>query len=311
MTVHPKIREQWPDAQGETLRPKRIHITGAPRSGTTLLLSLMLSCFEIDGGVTTERRLWRTPPKDKKVVCTKFPDETDFATRMLGWDPDLHVIFILRDPRDVVVSKSHINPDRYLINLRVWKDNLAAARPWFGHRRFHVVHYADLAEYPDRVQAELASDMPFLRQRRKFSRFVECADEETWLKNMHMELRPITSERVGHWRQHRDRVKGQLVIHGGISNELLQMGFELDDAWLSQLDGVRPNVRASAAIERADLGRRVTRRWRNTLGTLVYLARRYGRLELSSSGEKNSAETLPVNENNLLLMGPEQRRSRS
>jgi len=66
-----------------------------------------------------------------------------------------------------------------------------------------------------------------------------------------------------------------------------------------------------AAIERADLGRRVTRRWRNTLGTLVYLARRYGRLELSSSGEKNSAETLPVNENNLLLMGPEQRRSRS
>src|SRR5579863_7894276 len=86
-------------------RAKRIHITGPPRSGTTLLLALMLSCFEIDGGVRDERRLWRTPPKRRQIVCSKFPDETDFATSMLPLDPDLHVIYIVRDARDVVVSQ--------------------------------------------------------------------------------------------------------------------------------------------------------------------------------------------------------------
>ncbi len=275
-------------ASGQTA--KRIHITGAPRSGTTLLLALMLACFDIDGGVRDERRLWRTPPKHRKIVCTKFPDETDFAGQMLNFDPDLHVIFIVRDPRDVIVSRSHIAPERYLTNLRVWRDNLEAAKPRFGHKRFHLVHYCDLAADPDCVQAQLVADMPFLKRLRPFSRFLDCAREEggEWLKAMHMKLRPVAADSVGQWRGHLRRVKGQIQIHGDISDDLKFLGFEPDSAWLSLLDGVRPDMRASATIEHLYFGKRVTRVWRNALGTIIYLARRYLGVELSDTGERRA-----------------------
>lgn len=283
--------------------PKRIHITGAPRSGTTLLLALMMACFDIDGGVAEERRLWRTPPKGRRIVCTKYPDETDFATQMLRFDPDLHVVFLLRDPRDVVASQSHLGPDRYLTNLRVWRKNLAEAKPWFGHRRFHVVDYSDLANDPDRVQARLAADMPFLVPVKPFSRFLERAEEEggEWLSAMHMKLRPVAPDRVGSWRGHLPRVKGQMLIHGDVSGDLADFGYEPDERWRSAFAGVRPDLRASAAIERPGFGKRVTRLWRNGLGMLLYLARRYLGVELSDTGEARRRRAPPVaNENDSL-----------
>jgi len=285
---------------------KRIHITGTPRSGTTLLLSLMLACFDIDGGVTDERRLWRTPPKGKRVVCTKFPDETDFSARMLKFDPDLHVIFILRDPRDVVVSRSHIAPDRYLTNLRVWRSNLRAAKPYFGHRRFHLVHYNELVAEPDRVQARLAADLGFVKVQRPFSRFLELAENRdgAWLKSMHMQLRPVSADSLGHWHAHLPRVKGQMLLHGDISEDLIEMGFERDRTWLTALEGVLPDVRASAARDQGSLDKRVTRVWRNGLGTIIYLSRRYLGIELSqpsgtwrNSGQAQSAANENSSEN--------------
>ncbi len=299
--------------RGGDQRPRRIHITGTPRSGTTLFLALMLACFEIDGGVQDERRLWRTPPKGRNIVCTKFPDETDFAANMLPLDPDLHVIYILRDPRDVVVSQSHIDPGRYLTNLRVWKANLEAAKPWFGHRRFHVIDYSALASDPDGVQAQLALDMPFLHRVRAFSRFLDCASEEkgAWLNHMHMKLRPVSSESVGHWRNHLSRVKGQLLIHGDISDELIAMGYEQDKFWLDLLAGVRPDLSPSATIEHINLSKRITRIWRNTLGAIVYLARRRLNLELSSTGEKEPIRELAraaANENRSIALPSEKLR---
>jgi hypothetical protein len=295
-------------------RPKRIHITGSPRSGTTLFLALMLACFDVDGGIRDERRLWRTPPKDRRIVCTKFPDETGFAASMLPLDPDLHVIFVVRDPRDVIVSQSHVDPDRYLTNLRVWKHNLEAAKPWFGHSRFHVVDYSELAADPDRVQERLAFDMPFLRTVRLFSRFQDCAGEEdgAWLNRMHMKLRPVTSDSVGQWRNHLSRLKGQLLVHGDISDDLITMGFEQDKSWLDLLAGVRPDLSPSATIEHVNLSKRITRMWRNTIGTIVYIARRYFNIELSSTGEKMPVHELPykaANENSSISLPPDKLRS--
>lgn len=281
--------------------PKRIHITGTPRSGTTLFLSLMLSCFDIDGGVLAERRLWRTPPKGRRISCTKFPDETDFATAMLELDPDLHVIFIVRDPRDVVASRSHISPGGYLTNLRVWRENLEAAKPYFGHPRFHLVDYSRLTLDPDEVQDRLSAAMPFLARLRPFSNFVAFAREEEggWLHDMDLELRPVAPDRVGNWRQHLPRVKGQLAIHGEVSDDLIALGFERTKEWLSLLEGVEPDLTPSAAVEMPHFGKRVTRIWRNMIGTIVYLARRYLGLELSDTGEGKSmdASTPAANEN--------------
>lgn len=286
-----------------TVTPKRIHITGTPRSGTTLLLSLMLSCFDIDGGVVNERRLWRTPPKGRQIVCTKFPDETDFATAMLALDPDLHVIFIVRDPRDVISSRNHIAPGGYLTNLRVWRENLEAAKPYFRHPRFHVVDYRRLTLDPDDAQERLAAAMPFLASLRPFSNFAAFAREEEggWLHDMKLELRPVAPDRVGNWRRHLPRVKGQMLTHGDVSDDLIALGFERTKDWLSLLDCVAPDFLPSAAVEMPHFGRRITRIWRNAIGTIVYLARRYLGLELSDTGEGKSMEaSFPAANENLI-----------
>jgi len=280
---------------------KRIHITGTPRSGTTLLLSLMLSCFDIDGGLPRDHRLWRRPPRDRRIVCTKFTDETDFAAAMLPLDPDLHVIFILRDPRDVVVSRTHVDTSRYVTNLHVWRANLAAAQKYFGHERMHVVRYEDLTADPDGVQATLLAEMPFLDPLRPFLCFTDCAEEDTgsWLTSMYMELRPVDSHGHGRWRKHLPRLKGQLARHGDLSDELLSLGFERDKKWLATLDNVEPDFCALTKGERPDFGARVTRGWRNALGAAAYLSRRYLGLEFSDMGENTwlADEPRAANEN--------------
>lgn len=297
------LTKRWPTGSA----PKRIHITGTPRSGTTLLLSLMLACFDIDGAVPMERRLWRTPPKNRRIQCTKFPDETDFATAMLALDPDLHVIFIVRDPRDVIASRNHVTPGGYLTNLRVWRENLEAAKPYFRHPRFHFVDYRKLTLDPDAVQERLAAAMPFLTPLRPFSNYAAFAREEEgeWLHGMGLQVRPVAPDRVGNWRQHLPRVKGQMLIHGDVSDDLIALGFERSKEWLSVLDGIVPDFLPSAAVEMPGFGKRVTRVWRNSIGTLVYLARRYLGLELSDTGEgKTLGASAPAANENLIPRAP-------
>jgi hypothetical protein len=213
----------------------------------------MLACFAIDGGVARERRLWRTPPKNRRIVCTKFPDETDFAAAMLACDSDLHVIFIVHDPRDVVVSRHHASPGRYLTNLRVWRQNYTAARPYFDHPRFHVVRYRDLVRDPDAVQRRLGAAMPFLEPVRPFSRYLECSRDEdgAWLRGMDMDLRPVCPDSIANWRAHPGRVKGQIMRHGDISAELIALGFEDNADWQGLLAGAIPDFSPGAAVEHA------------------------------------------------------------
>src|SRR5256885_11397004 len=59
--------------------PMRIHITGAARSGTTLMLALMVTCFDIDGAVARETRLWRAPARGRRIVLTKQPQDEKLA----------------------------------------------------------------------------------------------------------------------------------------------------------------------------------------------------------------------------------------
>src|SRR5712664_1119421 len=45
-------------------------------------------------------------------------------------------------------------------------------------------------------------------------------------------LRPPDAASIGRWRAHKERLAGQLRIHGPITRELIELGYERDDAWL-------------------------------------------------------------------------------
>jgi hypothetical protein len=255
----------------------RIHITGAARSGTTLMLALLATCFEIDGATLRETRLWRAPLRGRRIVLTKQPQDERLALFLGRFDPRLHIIYMLRDPREVIVSVHGTDPDRYWSNLRAWRESVRLAQRYFADPRVHVVRYERLMRDPDGVQRTLAAAMPFLKITRAFSNFHEHAElaDPQWRAAMGS-IRRLSPDALGTWRNHLPRLQAQLALHGDISNDLIRLGFEQDKGWLALLDGVEPDPTPSRTSEQETFRRRFNHAWRDTVGAVAYLLQRLG-----------------------------------
>ena len=88
----------------------RILICGCARSGNTLMFSLIDTGFEnivkVKGGPWGEQ-----VPKEAvegKVVVGKFPRKASRLYKLMA--DDLGIIYMMRDPRDVLVSKHFERP---------------------------------------------------------------------------------------------------------------------------------------------------------------------------------------------------------
>ena len=68
--------------------------------------------------------------------------------------------------------------------------------------------------------------MPFLKMRSRFSEFHKLASPSLPSLVALGGLRPITTESIGNWRHHLPRLAGQLLIHGPISQDLIDFGYE-------------------------------------------------------------------------------------
>lgn len=223
---------------------RRIHIVGtSARSGTTLMMQLMVNCFAIDKHCNHERSIFNSAPADYEIYCSKQPRDIASARLLLAVDPDLWMICMVRDPRDAVVSKHKRFPDIYWgSNLGTWKKHLRIAERMTGHPRFLVVSYESLVRDPDRVQGTVMSNMPFLSKRAEFSQFHRVAKPTSHRADRALGgVRPINTGSIGAWRAHKRRLAAQLALHGGISEQLIRLGYEQDDQWLSELNGVEPD----------------------------------------------------------------------
>lgn len=258
-------------------RPRRLHITGAPRSGTTLLHVMILTCFDIDGPVEAEQRLRRPVPRDRRLICTKCPGEVEAAVAILKLDPRLDVVYLARDPREVITSEHAAYPGRYFTNLRVWRRAARAAARARNHPRFHVVDYRRLVTEPDVVQAELMTVMPWLRPVRRFSDYHLAVDRPNaeWGPAMR-QIRPVCPSSLGAWRRHLSRLQGQLHRHGDLGDELIALGYEPDRAWMRLLDGVEPDLTPSVNTETPSLRRRLKERLPRLRDMALYMMRNRG-----------------------------------
>jgi hypothetical protein len=186
---------------------------------------------------------------------------------------------MLRDPRDVVVSQHGREPGKYWSNLRAWRQAYRAHEGLRDHPRFVVVRYEDLARNPDAVQLTLAARMPFLKATTPFSQYHDqVSDQSQQSKKFNLAMRgirPVTDETIGAWRRHLPRLKSQIALHGGIEDELRQLGYESGDAWLRLLDGVEPDTTSSKVADHVSLTSRMERGVQRFFGATRYLARRY------------------------------------
>lgn len=232
---------------------ERLHIVGlGPRTGTTLLAECMAACFEIDAVEPHEASLCRHKT-NAQIYLTKNPVDLNIAGPRLKVDRHLHVIAMMRDPRDVVVSKHKHDPDRYWAPLRFWKRHLRLMRGLRAHKRFLLVRYEDLVQTPDQVQETLRARLPFLQAKARFSEFHKRAKPSVKSLRAMGPLRPFEASSIGNWRNHLPRLAGQIAIHGPIASELIEFGYEKDTSWLKELDGVTPDLSPSHFPEKLTL----------------------------------------------------------
>lgn len=243
---------------------KRVHIVGlGPRTGTTLMMELMVHCYEFDAYANHEMSLLDVPNIPVDRFCSKEPSELKRAVKRLKRNPGLWVICMIRDPRDVVVSRHRRRPALYWSNLDIWKHHFHCFSKYQDLNRLVAIKYEELVQNPDEVQTQIESQIPFLRRLHRFSRFHEIA---TPVEQSVMALggvRQISTNSIGNWRHHLPRLKAQIQNHGSVSPALFELGYEVDDGWESVLDGVESDNGINAFAEHRLI--RLTRRPYRTL----------------------------------------------
>jgi hypothetical protein len=224
----------------------RIHIVGcSPRSGTTLMAEMMYNCFNIDLYSGKEDRIGTLPFGDGNVFLTKSPKDIVIVDDVLKYMKKIYVIYMLRDPRDVISSKHPSDNKRYWSSLKFWKLFTPFGHKLCNHPRFITVRYEDLVQDPDHIQKIIQERMPFLKSKELFSNFHKSANPSPEYKESLRGLRPVNTDTIGNWRNHKGRVLGQIKKHGSITDDLIRYGYEKDSSWERELEGVDPNLKSS------------------------------------------------------------------
>lgn len=240
---------------------KHLHIVAcSPRSGTTLLHEAMVTCFRVDKHYDHEVRFNLVSAGPGQVLVTKRPKDILYMPAVMD-DPELFVIYLMRDPRDVIVSRHGKDGDMYYSNIRLWRELHAHARRLYGHPRFLEVRYEEFVTDPDAVQDRIAARFPWLERIHPFSEYHLHAKVSAKSELAMHKVRPIAPTSIGVWRQHLGRVKHQQQLHGSLTPDLIECGYETSADWERVLDAVVPDPTRSRYPERvrswARLGQRL------------------------------------------------------
>jgi hypothetical protein len=258
---------------------RHLHIVAcSPRTGTTLLHEVIVTCFKIDKHYDHEIRFHLVTGEDGQLVITKRPKDTMYMPAVLDDDPELFVIYLLRDPRDTICSRHGKDKSIYYSNIRLWRQMHGYARQMQGHERFLEVRYEDFVSNPDATQQMIMKHFPWLEKKHAFSEYHEYAQVSEKSRTAMHSVRPIAPTSVGRWRQNLGRIKAQQMIHGSLTPELIECGYEDSDAWEKVLDDVEPDTTRSLYPEKLYLWRRISQ----TLDARRKVAR-YRRMRRTSS----------------------------
>lgn len=243
------------------------------------MATLFSTCFKIDHFIVDEDYLWKRMPQGERVLVTKLPGDEILARVLLWLDRRLWFVFLLRDPRDLIVSEHGSKLGKYWSNLFIWQRSIAVYDKLKHHRRFITVRYEDLVSDPDKVQRELLARMGFLEAQIPFSEYhkyipQEAAQSKKLLDAMRG-IREISTGSIGAWRRHLPRVKAQIDSYKDLPAKLIELNYEPDDKWLQALEGVRPDHGMSLRQDYIPPRRRFRIFTRRLKAYGIYVLRRY------------------------------------
>ena len=233
----------------------------------------MVTCFKADRHYDHEIRFNLVEAGNDQVLITKRPKDTMYMPAVID-DPGLYVIYVLRDPRDVIVSRHGKDQGLYYSNIRLWREMHEYAKSIYDHERFLKVRYEQFVADPNAVQREIARKFAWLEKLHDFSEYHEHALVSEKSKTAMHSVRPIAPTSVGVWKNHLGRVKAQQQIHGSLTPDLIACGYETSDAWERALDAIEPDFSRSRDPEKVYFWSRISRHINALRKVAMYRRRR-------------------------------------
>lgn len=227
-----------------------IYIGGCGRSGTTLLLSILSSHPKIfacpkelgmfndvdkeDESNTEPKRkdrLYKTFLTEKiDETCTRWCEKSPSNVKYIDQIEAHHngrfkFIHIVRDGRDVILSKHPKDPSRYWVDPSRWINDVTQGKNHYEHPKVHTVRYEDLI-------------LDFDNQIEKICEFLnlELVDE---LKNWHDhtgvrknkayygDVKPIFPSSISKWKKPENSERAKELLKYDKAKELLEF-FDYD-----------------------------------------------------------------------------------
>lgn len=215
-------------------------VCGYPRAGTTLLYNMLRATCTSHRFF--DREISAVAIREPDGWISKEPGDRRFSDEQLRAER----IVCVRDPRDVLCSRHSSRPDSYKI---AW-DKVMAGKT--GQMRVRteglleidqqcqaiedaalLVSYEELVRKPQRVQKRIGKRFR-LSFAGSFDRFHEQEPPPGLAKQLNG-LRPVSSDRVGIWREHRERIRQQFAECPALQDVLVRRGYERDARWLERL----------------------------------------------------------------------------
>lgn len=218
--------------RGKKLEKKKFSacpiILGAcPRSGTTLLLSILSAHPSIHaikkqtyaftewndkGRPKRLDRLYREfllPKISSESIrwCEKTPKNVEYFGEILNYFSEVKLIHLIRDGRDVVTSRHpRRNPEKYWVSPQRWMNNVKAALAFKDNDNVYTIFYEKLIK---NFEEEIKKLCEFLNE--KVEDHILNWTENTSLQRSKHWKKPVQklhARSIGRWKeeQHKERI---------------------------------------------------------------------------------------------------------
>jgi hypothetical protein len=229
-----------------------VFIGGCGRSGTTILLSVLsahhkLFCHpkelglfnekqtvEMDGKKNLSRKhrlyqsfLFNSIPKTATRWVEKSPSNIRHIEKISTYtDGVFKFIHIIRDGRDVILSRHPTAPDRYWVEPKRWIHDVTAGLKWMDDPRVLTIKYEDLLSNYEVTIKSICDHLeiettPEILQWHQHARVTEN-------RAFSSKVQPLTTSSIGKWRDPKNAKRvAELTDKPEAVALLTQLGYEV------------------------------------------------------------------------------------
>ena len=223
-------------------KTRGIYIQGCARSGNTLIRELCGSAFQGVEMVKLTKdtaecslahlvELLHQPAKNAsvRVASRNYENSLAMDRDLLRANPDVKILWMLRDPRDILTSIHANQPDKYYVTPDRLIKSLQLYLQFKDEPQVMAVRYEELVGNPDAMQVKisqfchLTESRKFVEAHKFFPRFKEN------VRAMHS-IRPIDTNSVQKWRTnpaHLKYLQQTLSAHPEISTLARDCGYDV------------------------------------------------------------------------------------